>query len=62
MSTVTNLMRRKEALQIAITALQREYKYWLLVSDSDAGDKMRTKIAQAIEKLDAMKRQREMKL
>lgn len=55
-------MKRKEALALAIISLQRDYKYWLLVSDSSAGEQMRAKIAQAIEVLDTMKRQKEMKL
>ena len=55
-------MTRKQALALAIAALQKEYRYWLFASDSDASDKRRAEIAQAIELLDAMRRQREMKL
>ena len=53
-------MKRKEALRLAIDALQKEYKRWLYASDSDASDKRRAEIAQAIEVLDAMRMQKEM--
>ena len=53
-------MTRRTALKLAISALQKEYKQWLYASDSDASDKKRIEINQAIEVLDAMKRQREM--
>ena len=45
-------MKRKEALALAIATLKREYKYWLLVSDSKAGDTIRAKIAAAIDVLE----------
>ena len=41
-------MELREALALAVVVLQREYKYWLLVSDSKAGDAMRAKIGEAI--------------
>jgi len=53
-------MTRREALRLAIAALQKEYRYWLFVSDSVAGERKRVEIAQAIETLDGMRRQREM--
>ena len=53
-------MDRRAALKLAIAALQVVYKQWLYASDSDASDKKRIEINQAIEVLDAMKRQREM--
>ena len=55
-------MNRKQALALAIAALQKEYRYWLYASDSDASDKQRAEIAQAIEVLDGMRKQKEMKL
>ena len=48
-------MTRREALRLAIAALQAEYKQWLYASDSDASDKRRIEIAQAIEVLKEMK-------
>ena len=53
-------MNRKQALALAIAALQAEYKQWLYASDSDASDKKRIEIAQTIEVLDAMRRQKEL--
>ena len=47
-------MNRKQALALAIAALQKEYKQWLYISDSDASDKRRAEIAQAIEVLGEM--------
>ena len=53
-------MNRKQALAIAIDALQKEYHQWLYASDSDASDKKRVEIARAIELLDSMRRQKEL--
>ena len=47
-------MNRKQALALAIDALQKEYKRWLYASDSAASDKRRAEIAQAIEVLEDM--------
>ena len=47
-------MTRKQALALAIAALQKEYRYWLYASDSAASDKRRAEIAQAIEALEEM--------
>lgn len=55
-------MKRKQALQLAIDALQKEYRKWLFVSDTSAGEKKRAEISMAIEILDSMRRQREMTL
>ena len=55
-------MTRRQALQLAIDSLQKEYRYWLYASDSAAGDKKRIEINNAIVILDNLKRQREMKL
>jgi len=53
-------MNRKQALAIAIDALQKLSRQWLYASDSDASDKKRIEIAQAIELLDSMRRQKEL--
>ena len=53
-------MNRKQALALAIDALQKEYRQWLYASDSEAADKKRIEIAQAIETLDGLRRQKEM--
>ena len=55
-------MDRRAALKLAIAALQVVYKQWLYASDSEASDKKRIEIAQAIETLDGLRRQKEMKL
>jgi len=53
-------MNRKQALAIAIDALQKLSRQWLYASDSDASDKKRVEIARAIELLDSMRRQKEL--
>ena len=55
-------MTRRQALQLAIDALQKQYRYNLYASDSEAADKRRIEINKAIVILDNLKRQREMKL
>jgi len=42
-------MDKQEALELAINALQKEYRYFLYVSDSDWADKKRIEISKAIE-------------
>jgi len=56
------IVKRKEALRLAIAALQRDYRRWLFASDSEASDQKRVDINKAIVILDNMRRQKEMKL
>jgi len=42
-------MDKQEALELAINALQKEYRYFLYVSDSDWADKKRIEISKAIQ-------------
>ena len=53
-------MTRREALRLAIAALQREYRRWLFASDSEASDERRAEIAAAVEVLDNLRRQKEL--
>ena len=55
-------MRRKEALALAIDTLHKEHNRLLFMSDSKWSDEKRIQINKAIELLDAMWRQKEMKL
>ena len=55
-------MTRREALRLAIAALQAEYRRWLFASDSGASDERRVEINKAIVILEYMSRQKEMKL
>lgn len=42
-------MTINEALELAVDALQKEYRYFLYTSDSDWADKRRIEISKAIE-------------
>ena len=55
-------MKRRDALKLAVKILQAKYNYLLFASDSQASEQWRVEIARAIETLDAMRRQKEMKL
>lgn len=55
-------MKRKEALALAMDILHKEHNRLLFGSDSKWSDEKRIQINKAIELLDAMRRQREMKL
>ena len=47
-------MTRRAALRLAIAALRHEERRWLFASDSEAADKRRAEIAEAIELLEVM--------
>ena len=55
-------MKRKEALALAIDIMHKEHNRLLFGSDSLLSDQKRIQINKAIELLDSMRRQREMKL
>ena len=42
-------MDRRVAFELAVDALQKEYRYFLYASDSDWANKKRTKISRAID-------------
>ena len=42
-------MDKQKALELAINALQKEYRYFLYASDSDWADKKRIEISKAIQ-------------
>ena len=62
MSTGENVMRRKEALKIALTCIEEVYNRVLFLSDSKVAEQQRVRLAQAMAKIESMKAQKEMKL
>lgn len=47
-------MDRREAFELAVDALQKEYRYFLYVSDSDWADKKRLEISRATAIIESM--------
>ena len=47
-------MDKQKALELAINALQKEYRYFLYASDSDWADKRRIEISKTIEIIESM--------
>ena len=56
------IMKRKEALAIALVAIKYEYNRLLFLSDSKLAEQQRVRLAQAMAKIESMKAQKEMKL